>query len=160
MCYREIVPRENYLFLFSFSLSGRKSRVAWTFQRQETIREKHAKCWLATSSGKKAGRVTGQDGWHRGIKTCRMDVGDLSGPAGLVGSGSISVATGVGIIGNATSATPGWWTPTSTITSAAANTDVVSLLSFSLDRSLPQKFIFSYQKTKWRCIYRQFIFDI
>ncbi|TGZ47180.1 Protein embryonic gonad [Temnothorax longispinosus] len=57
-----------------------------------------------------------------------MDVGDLSGPAGLVGSGSISVATGVGIIANATSATPGWWTPTSTITSAAANTDVKSVV--------------------------------
>lgn len=57
-----------------------------------------------------------------------MDVGDLSGTAGLVGSGSISVATGVGIIANTTSATPGWWTPTSTIASAAANTDVVSLL--------------------------------
>ncbi|XP_012531948.1 uncharacterized protein LOC105834194 [Monomorium pharaonis] len=57
-----------------------------------------------------------------------MDVGDLSGPAGLVGSGSISVATGVGIIANATSATPGWWTPTSTITSAAANTDVMNQL--------------------------------
>ncbi|KAL0124566.1 hypothetical protein PUN28_006423 [Cardiocondyla obscurior] len=56
-----------------------------------------------------------------------MDVGDLSGPAGLVGSGSISIA-GVGIIGNATSATPGWWTPTSTITSAAANTDVMNQL--------------------------------
>ncbi|XP_020279770.1 uncharacterized protein LOC109852742 isoform X1 [Pseudomyrmex gracilis] len=51
---------------------------------------------------------------------------DLS--AGLVGSGSISVATGVGIIANTTSATPGWWTPTSTITSAAANTDVMNQL--------------------------------
>jgi len=56
-----------------------------------------------------------------------MDVGDLSGTAGLVGSGSISIATGVGIIANTTSATPGWWTPTSTIAPAAANTDVVSL---------------------------------
>lgn len=93
-------------------------------------RDKYTKCWLATSNGRRVGRVTGQDGWHRGIKTCRMDVGDLSGPAGLVGSGSISIATGVGIIANATSATPGWWTPTSTITSAAANTDVVSFLFF------------------------------
>lgn len=57
-----------------------------------------------------------------------MDVGDLSGSAGLIGSGSISVATGVGIIANTTSATPGWWTPTSTITSAAANTDVMNQL--------------------------------
>lgn len=62
-----------------------------------------------------------------------MDVGDLSSPAGLAGRGSISGATGVGVIANTTSATSGWWTPTSTITSATANTDVVSssrLLSF------------------------------
>lgn len=53
-----------------------------------------------------------------------MDVGDLSSSAGLAGSGSIPVATGVGVITSTTSATAGWWTPTSTI--AAANTDVVS----------------------------------
>ncbi|CAD1469068.1 unnamed protein product [Heterotrigona itama] len=53
-----------------------------------------------------------------------MDVGDLSSSAGLAGSGSIPVATGVGIITSTTSATAGWWTPTSTIATAAANTDV------------------------------------
>ncbi|XP_032681840.1 hormone receptor 4-like [Odontomachus brunneus] len=57
-----------------------------------------------------------------------MDVGDLSSPGGLSGSGTISGATGVGIIANTTSATSGWWTPTSTITSAAANTDVMNQL--------------------------------
>ncbi|KAF3429074.1 hypothetical protein E2986_01908 [Frieseomelitta varia] len=66
-----------------------------------------------------------------------MDVGDLSSSAGLAGSGSIPVATGVGIITSTTSATAGWWTPTSTIATAAANTDVVSsfLCSF-FSRSL------------------------
>jgi len=119
---------ENYLFVFFllYQAGCHTSRERFS----TTKREKRAKWWLVTSNGKRAGRVTGQNGWHRGIKTCRMDVGDLSGPAGLVGSGSISVATGVGIIANTTSATPGWWTPTSTITSAAANTDVVSLLFF------------------------------
>ncbi|XP_016770073.1 uncharacterized protein LOC724640 isoform X2 [Apis mellifera] len=55
-----------------------------------------------------------------------MDVGDLSSSAGLAGSGSIPVATGVGVITSTTSATAGWWTPTSTI--AAANTDVMNQL--------------------------------
>ncbi|XP_033320999.1 uncharacterized protein LOC117217478 isoform X1 [Megalopta genalis] len=57
-----------------------------------------------------------------------MDVGDLSSSAGLAGSGSIPGATGVGIITSTTSATAGWWTPTSTIASAAANTDVMNQL--------------------------------
>ncbi|XP_076685321.1 uncharacterized protein LOC143377658 [Andrena cerasifolii] len=57
-----------------------------------------------------------------------MDVGDLSGSAGLAGSGSIPGATGVGIVTSSTSATAGWWTPTSTIASAAANTDVMNQL--------------------------------
>ncbi|XP_043529283.1 uncharacterized protein LOC122538872 [Frieseomelitta varia] len=57
-----------------------------------------------------------------------MDVGDLSSSAGLAGSGSIPVATGVGIITSTTSATAGWWTPTSTIATAAANTDVMNQL--------------------------------
>ncbi|CAK9802087.1 Protein embryonic gonad [Anthophora quadrimaculata] len=57
-----------------------------------------------------------------------MDVGDLSSSAGLAGSGSIPGATGVGIITSTTSATAGWWTPTSTIATAAANTDVMNQL--------------------------------
>ncbi|XP_060818857.1 nuclear hormone receptor family member nhr-25-like [Bombus pascuorum] len=57
-----------------------------------------------------------------------MDVGDLSSSAGLAGSGSIPVATGVGVITSTTSATAGWWTPTSTIATAAANTDVMNQL--------------------------------
>ncbi|XP_034183407.1 uncharacterized protein LOC117605795 [Osmia lignaria lignaria] len=57
-----------------------------------------------------------------------MDVGDLSSSAGLAGSGSIPAATGVGIITSTTSATVGWWTPTSTIATAAANTDVMNQL--------------------------------
>ncbi|CAL7943373.1 unnamed protein product [Xylocopa violacea] len=57
-----------------------------------------------------------------------MDVGDLSSSAGLAGSGSIPGATGVGIITSTTSATAGWWTPTSTIATAASNTDVMNQL--------------------------------
>ena len=71
------------------------------------------------------------NGLHREIKEHRMDVGDLSSSAGLAGSGSIPVATGVGVITSTTSATAGWWTPTSTIATAAANTDVVSFIFFT-----------------------------
>ncbi|KAG7200351.1 hypothetical protein KM043_017808 [Ampulex compressa] len=86
------------------------------------------KCWTVALDRERTGRGIDQNGFYRGIKGPRMDVGDLSSSAGLAGSGSIPGGTGVGIIANTTSATAGWWAPTSTITSASANTDVMNQL--------------------------------
>ncbi|KAI4486084.1 hypothetical protein M0804_006573 [Polistes exclamans] len=60
-----------------------------------------------------------------------MDVGDISSSIGLPpGSGSNPGNTSVGVIANTTSSshTVGWWTPTSSIASAPATTDVMNQL--------------------------------
>ncbi|XP_066602798.1 uncharacterized protein [Prorops nasuta] len=57
-----------------------------------------------------------------------MDVGDLASSARLAGSGVIPGTTAVSVIASTNLPTVGWWTSTSTVSSAPANTDVMNQL--------------------------------